>query len=84
MLYDVCVHGWSMCLFECEINVYLRSIYIHVLRLWNVWLVVCGGQWYVKVGGMPRSVVCGDKCCAMWGKWHGRSTVCWVSLRSVV
>ena len=21
---------------------------------------------------------------AMWGKWHGRSTVCWVSFRSMI
>ena len=76
MLYDVCVHDWSMCLFECEINVYVRSIY-YILRLWNMWLVVCG------VNCMWRSVVCGGQwyvgISAMWGNWHGRSTVRWVS-----
>jgi len=40
--------------------------------------MVCG----VEVGGMWREVVCGDKCYV--GKWHGRSTICWASLRSVV
>ena len=42
--------GWC----ECEIIVYVRSICI--LRLWYVWLVVCGvngmrcgGNWYVGI-----------------------------------
>ena len=39
-----------------------------------MWLwrsVVCEGNWYVGIS-------------AIWGKWHGRPTVCWVSLRSVI
>ena len=67
--------GWC----ECEANVYVRSICI--LRLYYVYLVVFWGQWYV----VRTSVVCGVKwyvgISAMWGKRHGRSTVC---LRSVV
>ena len=41
---------------------YVRSICI--LRLWYVWLVVCGGSMVcgVEVGGMWRELVCGDKC----------------------
>ena len=36
----------------------------------------------VEVGGMWRKWYVG--IIAMRGKWHWRSTVCWVSLRSVL
>ena len=46
-------------------------------RVSGMWgSMVCG----VEVGGMWRELVCGDKCYV----GEGRSTVCWVSLRSVI
>ena len=44
--------------------------------------MVCGED----VGGMWRDVVCGDKCYVGEVAWvrSARSTVCWVSLRSMI
>ena len=53
---------------------YTTSVVCLVSGMWGS--MVCG----VEVGGMWRELVCGDKCYV----GEGRSTVCWVSLRSVV
>ena len=55
----------------CEIDMYTTSV---VSGMWRS--MVCG----VEVGGMWRELACGDKCYV----GEVRSTVCWVSLRSVI
>ena len=53
---------------------YTTSVVCLVSDMWGS--MVCG----VEVGCMWRELVCGDKCYV----GEGRSTVCWVSLRSVI
>ena len=52
---------------------YTTSVLCLVSGMWGS--MVCG----VEVG-MWRELVCGDKCSV----GEGRSTVCWISLRSVI
>ena len=53
---------------------YTMSVVCLVSGMWGS--MVCG----VEVGGMWREMVCGDK----YSVGEGRSTVCWISLRSVI
>ena len=53
---------------------YTTSVLCLVSCMWGS--MVCG----VEVGGMWRELVCGDKCSVE----EERSTLCWVSLRSVI
>ena len=53
---------------------YTTSVVCLVSGMWGS--MVCG----VEGGGMWRELVRGDKCSV----GEGRSTVCWVSLRSLI